>query len=475
MKIPLQRGQEVELEVQRTAFEGTSVARYGEVVVFVDGGVPGDTVRARVSAVKRRHAEARVVEVLTASPDRVVPRCSHFGVCGGCKWQHVDYPAQLRFKEEQVRDLFQRIGGFESARPLPIIGADDIYFYRNKMEYSFSRQEWLPDPPQDDAAPQSGVYLGLHVPQRYAKVLDIQECHLQSDASNRILAFTRSFARNSGLEVYESDANEGYFRFLVIRQSMRTGELMVNLVTFEDRPDLMEQFAAGLKGEVPEITTVVNTVNTRKAQVATGDTERVYLGDGVIHERLGAHTYTISPGSFFQTNTAQAERLYSVAKELARLEKDQCVYDLYCGTGTIAMFIADSVAQVVGIESVESAVTDAAQNARVNGITNCEFLLGDLKDRLKTREEWMGRFPDPDVLIIDPPRSGMHPGAVEEILKMNVPRIVYISCNPSTQARDAKLLCADRYQLSVLQPVDMFPHTYHIENVALFELRSSAS
>ena len=247
------------------------------------------------------------------------------------------------------------------------------------------------------------------------------------------------------------------------------------LYRFEDRPDLMKRFAAELSAAVPEITTVVNTVNTRKSQVASGDTERVYRGEGIIHERLGSHTYTISPGSFFQTNTVQAERLYSVARDMARLEKHQCAYDLYCGTGTIAMFIADEVAQVVGIESVESAVRDAAQNARANGINNCEFLLGDLKDRLKTREQWMGKFPDPDVLIIDPPRSGMHPGVVEEILKMKVPRIVYVSCNPSTQARDAKALCADSYQLGSLQPVDMFPHTYHIENVALFELRPSAS
>lgn len=472
MKIPFQRGDEVVLEVSGAAFEGKAVARLQDVVVFVEGGVPGDTVRARISSVKRRHAEARILEVITPSPSRVTPRCLHFGVCGGCKWQQVDYAAQLRFKQDQVRDLFQRIGGFESLELLPIVGADDIYFYRNKMEYSFSEYQWLTDPPQPDSPePIPSVFLGLHVPQRYDKVLEIHECHLQSDTSNKILEFTRSFARTAGLKVYNSDSNSGYLRFLVIRQSRRTGELMVNLVTFEDRADVMKAYAEELAAAVPEITTIVNTINATKSQIAHGDLERVYFGTGTIHERLGVHTYTISPGSFFQTNTVQAERLYGVAKELANLKPHECVYDLYCGTGTIAMFIADSVKHVVGIESVESAVKDADRNAKANGIQNCVFLQGDLKDRLQTDTAWMKSFPTPDVLIIDPPRSGMHPKVIEEILRLNVPRIVYVSCNPSTQARDAKLLCAQSYTLKSLRPVDMFPHTYHIENVASFELK----
>jgi 23S rRNA (uracil1939-C5)-methyltransferase len=411
-------------------------------------------------------------------------------VCGGCKWQHVDYQAQLRFKQQQVVDAFERIGGFSNIQVSSIIGADEIYFYRGKMEYSFAEKQWLvekplsiadsrlsneknespiPNPEPLISHPQSPIFLGLHVPQRYDKVLDIDECHLQSHFSNQILNFTRDFARRNHLNVYDSDRNTGYLRFLVIRESKKEKELMVNLVTFEDRPDVMKQYAAELKSNVGEVTTVVNTMNTKKAQIAFGETEMVYLGNGWIHELLGSHHFSISASSFFQTNVAQAEKLYGVTKEFGGFKSTDVVFDLYSGTGSIAIFISDAVKEVVGIESVESAIRDAEKNARENGITNCRFLLGDLKERLTKDTEWMSSHPKPDVLIIDPPRNGMHPKVVEEIVAMAPQRIVYVSCNPATQARDVKLLCAEKYQLMKLQPVDMFPHTFHIENVALLQ------
>jgi 23S rRNA (uracil1939-C5)-methyltransferase len=381
-----------------------------------------------------------------------------------------------------VVDAFERIGGFSNIQVPSIIGADEIYFYRGKMEYSFAEKEWLVEKPLSivdgrlsNEKNESPIFLGLHVPQRYDKVLDIDECHLQSHFSNKILNFTRDFARRNHLNVYDSDRNTGYLRFLVIRESKKKKEVMVNLVTFEDRPDVMKQYAAELKAHVGEVTTVVNTMNAKKAQIAFGETEMVYLGNGWIHEHLGSHHFSISASSFFQTNVAQAEKLYGVVKELGEFKSTDCVYDLYSGTGSIALFISDAVKEVVGIESVESAIRDAEKNAQENGITNCRFLLGDLKERLTKDTEWMSSHPKPDVLIIDPPRNGMHSKVVEEIAAIAPERIVYVSCNPATQARDVKLLCAEKYQLMKLQPVDMFPHTFHIENVALLQIKTDVT
>jgi 23S rRNA (uracil1939-C5)-methyltransferase len=470
---PLKRGDELVVQVEEAAFEGKTIARSEGFVIFVEGAVPGDTVRVRILKAKKNYAEAKVVSLEQASQYRVAPRCRHFGPCGGCKWQHVDYQMQLRFKQQHVVDAFERIGGFPSPNVLPIIGADDIFFYRNKMEYSFADKEWLESMPNESTespnveleTQSSRLFLGLHVPQRYDKVLEITECQLQSGTSNEILNFARSFARSENLPVYSSDANEGYLRFLVIRESKRTKETMVNLVSFEDRPGLMKRFTADLIAAVPSVTTVVNTINSKKAQIAFGDREKVYAGQGVIRERLGDLFFTISPSSFFQTNTAQAERLYSVAKRFGALRRTDVVWDLYSGTGSIALFVSDAVRQVIGVESVVDAVKDAERNARANGISNCSFALGDLKDRLTKDRAWIESHPKPDVMVIDPPRSGMHPKVVEEILEIAPGRIVYVSCNPATQARDVKTLGL-KYDVVALQPVDMFPHTYHIENVA---------
>jgi len=473
----LKRGDEIILTVDDAAFEGRTIGRHEGFVVFVDGAVPGDSVKVRLLKVKKSYAEAKVMSVERPSPHRVAPKCRHFGPCGGCKWQHVDYRLQLKFKQQHVVDAFERIGGFPSPNVLPIIGSDDVFFYRNKMEYSFSQKEWLETPPT--ASPTSAldigysildIHLGLHVPQRYDKVLEITECLLQSDYSNSILNFIRSFARRENLPVYSSDDDVGYLRFLVIRQSRRTNELMVNLVTFEDRPEIMKQMTKELLEAVPAITTVVNTINSKKSQIAFGDREKVYAGDGIIHERLGKLLFTISSGSFFQTNTSQAEKLYAVAKDLALLKPTDVVWDLYSGTGSIALFISDAVSRVIGVESVSAAVDDAERNAVANKITNCSFVVGDLKDRLTKDTDWIKSHQKPDVMIIDPPRSGMHPKVVNEILEIAPPRIVYVSCNPATQARDVKLL-ASRYEILALQPVDMFPHTFHIENVAQLVLR----
>jgi 23S rRNA (uracil1939-C5)-methyltransferase len=474
----LRRGDEISVKIVDAAFEGKTIARIDDLVVFIDGGVPGDMARINIQKLKKNYAEAKVVSIETPSELRVEPRCQHFGVCGGCKWQNVDYPVQLRFKQQHVVDSFERIGGFSNLNVLPIIGSDDIFFYRSKMEYSFSDKQWMVEKPLpvSDSEPTipnstSPVFLGLHVPQRYDKVLDISECHLQSPISNRILNFTREFALSNNLNVYDSRTDSGYLRFLVIRESKKTKQVMVNLVTRSDEPDLMKRYSEELLAVCPETTTVVNTINLKKAQIAFGEIEKVYFGDGYIQEKIGKNQFKVSASSFFQTNVAQAEKLYQVARDFGEFKPADVVYDLYSGTGSIALFITDAVKEVIGIESVESAVSDAEKNATENKVDNCRFILGDLKDRLTKDKEWMSSYGKPNVLVIDPPRSGMHPKVVEEIIALDVERIVYVSCNPATQARDVKTLCESKYGLIKLQPVDMFPHTYHIENVALLERR----
>jgi 23S rRNA (uracil1939-C5)-methyltransferase len=368
-------------------------------------------------------------------------------------------------------DALERIGGFAGLVVKETLGADEIYFYRNKMEFSFGDRWLAGDEFQrlkeaGQARVSQGSALGLHPAGRFDKVLEIDECWLQSSVSNRVLRCLREALRERSLSSYSTHTHEGYLRNLVIREGRRTGERMVNVVTSEDRADVMQQLTQQLLNDVPEITTIVNNITARRAQVATGEYERVYHGPGFITERLGGLLFRISANSFFQTNTAQAERLYVVTKRMAQLEANDVVYDLYSGTGTIALFLADKVAKVVGIEMFESAVLDARRNAELNGISNCWFEIGDLKAKLTTDTGWIEQHGLPNVIIIDPPRSGMHPEVLERMIELKPRRMVYVSCNPSTQARDLKLLCEKgEYVIEDIQPVDMFPHTYHIENV----------
>jgi 23S rRNA (uracil1939-C5)-methyltransferase len=461
----IRRGDTYECEIESAAFEGKSVTRIDGFVVFVEGAVPGDIVRIRVIKKKKNLAEAVVEELITPSTMRTDPTCEHFGVCGGCKWQHVAYEEQLKFKSQHVLDCFHRLGGLSDFEALPILGCESSFYYRNKMEFSFSEKQWTVEKPLE-GAPQQGVFVGLHVPRRYDKVIDIQACHLQSELSNEILTCSREFARQSGLPVYSSHADEGFWRFVVIRQSKRTAECMVNVVTYEDNPEVMTAYAAQLIQSAPGVTTIVNTINRTKSQVARGDEKKIYHGDGTIRETLGTLSFVISPESFFQTHTEQAERLYDVAVEFAGFTGGETVYDLYSGTGTIALYIAETVKEVLGIESVAQSVRDAEKNAEANGITNCDFLVGDLKDALSGH---LHETRHPDVIVVDPPRSGMHAHAIEDVARIAPDRIVYISCNPATQARDCKAFLPLGYRTTRIRPVDMFPHTYHIENVALLE------
>ncbi len=465
----MQKQDELTLSLDSFAFEGKSVARVDGFVVFVEGGVPGDRARVKLMKVKKQHAEARVIEVLEPSPLRAEPRCRYFGICGGCKWQHVQYQSQLDFKRQHVIDALERIGGFNGIEVNPTLGSENTYFYRNKMEFSFGDKWLTAEEHGRKRETENGEYssefaLGMHPAGMYQKVLDLEECHLQSEESVRIVNTVRQFSVSRGLTIYSTYTHTGYLRNLVIRQSANTGELMVNLVTSDDEPGLMKELAALLLKEVPSITTIINNITQRKNLVAIGDTENIYHGPGSITEMIGKRRYRISANSFFQTNTKQAERLYDVAKRMAGLKPDDVVFDLYSGTGTIALHVADGVREVVGVENVEPAVEDAKRNADANNVTNCTFILGDLKDRLTKDTAWLANHALPDAMIIDPPRAGMHEKVVREVMEMRPSRIVYVSCNPATQARDLKLM-SSAYRIVEVQPVDMFPHTYHIENV----------
>lgn len=479
----MEKGTEIELTVDSLSGDGRTVARKDGVVYFVENAVPGDTVIARVWKFKKNYAEARSIRILQPSPRRVQPECQHFGVCGGCRWQDLAYDAQLEFKRQRVVEAFQRIGGFQDPLVGAVIGSAQPYFYRNKMEFTFSDKRWLTDEEMEkegaviDDTPTGDhdmmgasdeIFLGLHVPERYDKVVDIMECRLQSALSNEILCAVRNIAREWKWDVFSPETQNGYLRHLVIRQSKRTNEVMVNLVTNGFRGRQMEDLSGYLVSRFPGVTTIVNNSTTRKSMVAIGEEEKVYYGEGYIRERLGEYTFQISPNSFFQTNTEQAEILYSTAKEFASLSPSDVLYDLYSGTGTIAIFLSEGVERVVGVEVVESAIRDAETNAKHNQISNCYFLQGDLKDRLTRDGSWLDEHPRPTVIVTDPPRSGMHEKVVERMIRLSPDRIVYVSCNPSTQARDAKILAGGGYRLEKIQPVDMFPHTDHIEAVALF-------
>lgn len=465
----IKRGTEVEIDIEKFADRGKSLARVDGYVVFVAGAVPGDRVRAKVFKRKKSYAEARLLEVLEPSALRTKPRCFYFGTCGGCKWQHVQYKEQLAAKQQSVEEALVHEGGFSDVEVRPTIGAEQIYFYRNKMEFSFSTHRWLtPEEIATGTNFDTDFALGLHVPGNFFKVLDLHECHLQSELSVRLVNGMRALAKAHGWEPWDIRNHTGYLRHLVIRQGQHTGETMVNLVTNGRHEDRIAQIAAYFESDFPEVITFINTINTGAAQTSYGEAMHTVFGPGVIHDTIGPHRFEIAPNAFFQTNTRQAERLYRVARDFADFGPDDLVYDLYCGAGTISIFIADAVRQVVGVELVEEAVENARANAAANGVENCAFVSGDMLELLTP--EFVAQHGKPDVLIADPPRAGMHPKVVEQIATLRPERFVYVSCNPQSQARDLKRL-TDAYTIEAIQPVDLFPHTHHIENVIKLQAR----
>ncbi len=467
------RGERFAVEIISTGFEGKSIAKHNDIVIFVDGGVEGDFAEIEITKTKKKYAEAKIIDLKNPSVNRIEPKCKHFGSCGGCKYQHVNYSEQLKFKRQHVLDSLERIGNLKNVQVFETLPSPEIYFYRNKMEFSFGLDRWLTAEEILTDIKRAGFYLGFHAPQRYNRIIDVVECHLESDLSNKILNFVKNYSQDNNLEIYNSETQTGYLRNLVIREGKNTGDVMVNLVTFLDLPDVMKKFCDALVKNFREVTTVINNINSRRAQIAVGDREKIYFGSGTISEKLNGINFQISANSFFQTNTHQSEILFNVVKDFAELKKEDVVYDLYCGTGSIALTIAKNVKEVIGIELIESSIENAKKNQQANGITNCTFIASDLKDLLTKNFSEIEHFGLPSCIILDPPRNGLHQKIIEEICKFKTPKIIYVSCNPATLARDLKLFAEFGYEITKVQPVDMFPHTYHIESVAQLQLTFS--
>ncbi|MBW1721047.1 MAG: 23S rRNA (uracil(1939)-C(5))-methyltransferase RlmD [Deltaproteobacteria bacterium] len=462
----IKKGALLELAIENMAFGGHGVARVEGFVLFVRGGVRGDRLLARVIRKKKDYAEARVVELIEPSPDRIAAPCPYHGHCGGCQWQHVQYGRQLDFKRQQVMEAVARIGGLPHVPVHATIPSENIYSYRNKMEFSFSDRRWLLPHEMGVEGLETDFALGLHAPGTFYKVIDIEACLLQHDTGNRILRKVREIVRETGLPPYGIRSHQGFWRYLTLRYSSAFDEWMVNVVTSSENLPVLNHIADVLGRSFPAVRTVVNNINSRKAGIAVGEKELCISGPGFIRDRIGPYTFQVSANSFFQTNTSGADRLYRKVAEYAELTGSEKVLDLYSGTGTIPIYLSKEAESVVGMEIAESAVMDAVKNCRDNDVHCCRFILGDIKENLKNLD-W-----SPDVLIIDPPRAGMHKKVAARVMELGAERVVYVSCNPGTMARDLSLL-ADRYEVLEIQPVDMFPHTYHVESVAKLVVRKS--
>ena len=463
------------LEVTGYAAGGKSIAKLDGKVVFIDGAVPGDVVDVRLSKIKKDWAEGKAIRFERFSQDRVVPFCKHFGVCGGCKWQMLPYEKQLQYKQQEVADQMKRIGKIDLPEMLPIAGSSETIYYRNKLEFTFSSKKYftqaemdaIPMPEDGPRGLPSIPALGFHVPGSFDKVIDIDECFLQSSPTNEIRNFIREHSLAHAVSFYDIRNHTGLLRNLMVRLCS-TGDLMVNLVFGDENEKIRILLLDAIKLQFPPITSLFYTINRKMNDSLQDQTPILYHGNPFAIEQLGNLKFKVSPKSFFQTNTKQAERLYQITKDFADLKGHEIVYDLYCGTGSIGIFLSDRAKKIVGVEVVEEAVEDAHENATLNGINNAEFFAGDVAT--VCNDVFFEQHGRPDVIITDPPRAGMHEKLVNQILMMEAPLVVYVSCNPATQARDLQLL-SEKYEVTAIQPVDMFPHTHHIENVVQLRLK----
>lgn len=447
------------------ADEGKAIGRSANRIIFVAKAVPGDVVDVLITKKRNTYAEGRVIETKKLSELRTTPFCEHFGVCGGCKWQHFDYSAQLQYKQKQVLDALTRIGKVDNFELLPIRGCDIITHYRNRLDYAFCNKKWLTKEDYDNRIGWNEAALGFHLPGLFDKILDINTCHLQDDLTNKIRNAVKKYAWDSGLTFYDYRKQTGYLRSLILRNTVKNDWMAIVVLAYEDERKhipLLDFIADSF----PEIKSLVYVINRKKNDTIFDQEVITYKGDNYITEWMNNLQFRISPKSFFQTNTLQAIKLYEVALDFAALTGNETVYDLYTGTGTIANFVAHKAKKVVGIEYVEDAIKDAHINSGINNIGNTYFFAGDIKNVFNT--DFLQAHGVPDVIITDPPRAGMHEDVTRNILRSDAGKIVYVSCNPATQARDVEILSGN-YTLIKSQPVDMFPHTHHVENVVLME------
>lgn len=461
------------IKIEKMAAEGKCVARHEGVVIFVSHVAPGDIVDLRVTKQKKQYMEAVPVHFHHYAEQRVTPFCEHFGTCGGCKWQHIPYALQLQYKQQQVVDNFHRIGKIALPAISPILPSDETRYYRNKLEFAFSSKRWLTREEIETEKTYNRNALGFHIPQNFDKILQIQHCYLQPDPSNEIRLAVDAFAKSKGYAYYDAVTHQGLLRTITIR----TSSLNETMVVVQFGGDALEEEAAAqvealltyIKNTFPEVTSLQYVINPKKNDTYHDLEVNLYHGKPYITETMEGLQFRISAKSFYQTNADQAYKLYQTVRDFANLQGHEVVYDLYTGTGTIANFVASRAKKVVGLEYVEEAIEDAKVNARINDIPNTSFFAGDIKDLLQ--DDFVQQHGKPDVIITDPPRTGMHPDVVNKLLDIQAPRIVYVSCSPATQARDIAILDS-HYQVIKWQPVDMFPHTHHVENVALLELNT---
>ena len=458
------------VKIEAVAAEGKSLAHVDGTVVFVEFAVPGDIVNVKVTKKKKNYMEGFILEIVKPSEYRLQPFCEHFGICGGCRWQPLPYDMQLKAKQQQVWDQLVRIGHLEIPDISPILPSDKTKYYRNKLEFTFSNKRWIynnEDP--DSLTDEERLGLGFHVGKFFDKVLDIKHCSLQPEPSNEIRLFIREYAVTHNLEFYNIRENTGFLRNLIIRNN-QVGDVMLTVCFAYDDQDKIVPMLDAIAAEFPQIKSLHYVIN-EKLNDSISDLDCIlYKGEDAIWETMGKLKFKIGPKSFYQTNSEQAYKLYSVAKEFAALTGNEVVYDLYTGTGTIAQFISDKASKVIGIEYVKEAIEDARINAEANGITNCTFFDGDMKDILTA--DFIKEHGKPEVMIIDPPRAGMHPDVVKVIMEAAPERIVYVSCNPASQARDLAMM-SPMYEITAVQPVDMFPHTMHVENVCALKLKDN--
>jgi len=457
----------IDLDIKSLAYGGMGVAIYNKIVIFVKGAIPGEKVKAKIYKKKKNYLEAYVVEKIKPSKNQIDAKCAHFGICGGCSFQNLNYETQLIEKYNQVRDLFEKMGNMDNLPIKKIIGASEKFNYRNKMEFSYSSNKWIINLDEEDKDEKQNA-LGLHVKGRYDKIVDINSCEINGILANKIYQFLKNCIFEKNIEPFNIKERKGLLRNIIIREGHQTNEILLNFITTKPAENTFDEIIILLTENFSEIKSIINTVVKPNSGSSVGEEEKVLWGDDFIFDKIGKLKYKISSNSFFQTNTIQSKILYEQIIKSANFKGEEIVYDLYCGTGSIGLFLAKYVKKVYGVEVVTSAVMDAIENANNNQVDNIEFFNGNLIDFFDTNKEFK-LIEKPDILILDPPRAGIHKNTIKNIVSLNPKKIIYVSCNPSTQVRDVNILFENNFIVKNIQPIDMFPHTPHIENIVTLQ------
>ena len=457
----------IEVKIDSIAFGGKGIARIDDFVIFVRGGIPKQILKVKIIKKKKKFAEAIIIKIIEQSPYFIKPKCKYFPDCGGCKHQNIDYNFQLEMKDQQVKEVIEHLGEFGAVQIEKIIPSPDTLHYRNRMDFSTSTKRWVMK--ENDSGTADNFAIGLHAPQRWDKVIDIENCLLQGANRNEIFQDIKNFVRENEIELLDARKHTGFLKQIIIRAGIHTNEIMINFVTRTENPKRLEALVKVLTKKYDNIKSIVNNITPAINNQSIGEKELLLYGEPFIHEILGDIKYKISANSFFQTNTKGAEILFDVIKDFAEIDKKKVVWDFYSGAGSISLFLAEYSKQVYGFEIVQEAINDARNNCELNEIDNCKFYFANLNNFLQIEQKLIDNLEKPDVIIVDPPRPGLNPDFLKQMLKLNAPRIVYVSCNIATQIRDINLLTQEEYRVVKFQPVDMFPHTAHLESVALLE------